>query len=139
MRISPLIAAALLALGGCSSDSTGSGGPLTGDWTYEVLDVRSPIGEESCSFTDVEVRLVQRGDRLSGLTSGGFARCARGTEQFPPTPLEPAPVTGTVDGTRVEFNIGDVVLNQGTLGDDEITGTADFGSGVVAAFTMTRR
>jgi hypothetical protein len=139
MRISLPLAAALLALGGCSSDSTGSNGPLTGLWTYEVLDVRSPIGEESCSITDVEVRLQQRGDGFSGLTSGGFARCMRGTEQLPPMALDPAPVTGRVDGTQVEFDIGDVVLNQGTLMDDEITGTADFGSGVTAAFTMTRR
>jgi hypothetical protein len=138
MRILP-IAAALLVLGGCSSDSTGSNGPLTGEWTYEVLDVRAPGRDESCSFTDVEIRLEQRGDRLSGSTEGGIATCVRGTEQFPPTALQPSTVTGTVDGTRVEFEIGDFVLNQGTLVDDEITGTADFGTGVEGSFTMTRR
>jgi hypothetical protein len=139
MRIPTLLAAALLVLGGCSSDSTEPNGPLTGDWTYDVVDVRAPGDAESCSFTGVVIRLEQRGDRLSGSTGGGFGTCVRGAEQFPAVPLRPASVTGRVEGTRVELEVGDFLVNEGTLVDDEISGTADFGSGVEGSFTMSRR
>jgi len=137
MRILPIAAFALLALGGCS-DSTGAEGPLTGEWSYDLLDVRSD-GGESCSFTDIVIRLEQRGRSLSGSTGGGFGTCVRDAQQFPAVPLRPASITGQVEGTRVEFMIGDFLLNQGTAAAEEISGTAAFGPGEEGSFTMSRR
>ena len=138
-RILP-IAATLLALGGCSSDSLGpADGPLTGDWTYEVLDVLPPGDATQCSYTDIVIRLEQRGSRFTGRTEGGFGRCSRGEEVFPAVPLQPASITGGVSGTAVSFAIGDFILNQGTLDGDEISGGARFAAGAEGFFTMVRR
>lgn len=138
-RISAL-AAALIALGGCSSDSLGpADGPLTGDWTYEVLDVLPPGNETQCSYTDILIRLEQRGNRLTGRTAGGFGQCSRGEEVFPAVPLQPAQITGGVNGTTVSFAIGDFILNQGTLDGDEVSGGARFAAGAEGFFTMRRR
>ncbi|HEU4453258.1 MAG TPA: hypothetical protein VFR81_09365, partial [Longimicrobium sp.] len=140
IRISALAAAALLALGGCSSDSVGpADGPLTGDWTYEVLDVLPPGNSTQCSYTDIGIHLEQRGSQLSGFTAGGFARCSRGEEEFPAVPLQAVSISGVVNGTAVSFLIGDFILNDGTLDGEEISGSARFAADAEGFFTMRRR
>jgi hypothetical protein len=137
----PVLAAALFALAACSSDSLGpADGPLTGDWTYEVLNVRPQGDPVACSYTDVGIRFEQRGGRLTGFTAGGFGTCTRdGSEPFPNVPLRPATITGGTNGTQVSFAIGDFILNAGTVTGDEISGTATFAQGAQGAFTMRRR
>jgi hypothetical protein len=83
-----------------------------------------------CSYTDVVIRLEQRGGGLSGHADDGFGTCARaGEPPFPGVPLRPASSSGTVDGAAVEIVIGDFLLNEGTRAGDEIAGTGRFPAG----------
>lgn len=134
-------AAAVLSLGACCCGVSEPSGPLTGEWTYDLLDVRAdemdPVG---CSFTGIALRLEQRGERLTGNAAGGFGQCVRddGTP-IPAVPLQPASIEGTVTGTRVVFEIGDFLANDGTLAGNQVSGTAVFTASAEGTFTLRRR
>jgi hypothetical protein len=143
MRTVSSLAAAvsLLSLGACCCGVTPSAdGALAGEWRYDLVGARAEGDPVACSFTGISVRLAHSGNRLTGSTGGGAGHCAGADgKPLPAVPLRPATVEGTVDGARVVLDFGDFLRSEGTLANDEITGTAVFDARARGTFTLRRR
>lgn len=130
--------APLLLLVGCG-EPTGSAGHLSGSWVYSADAVASPGDPITCSYREIPVELVHRGDRLTGQTTGGFGECVRADGLvLPAVPLRAATINGSVNGVEVSFEVGDFLQNDGVFSAGVITGRALFRPDVEGEFALRR-
>lgn len=151
LSLIPLVAA-------CGQDATGPSVNLSGDWSYEVTDLRGFVTEPQenvCRIEGLVVHLSQTGNVLTGSTSGGEIRCSipevNSSALIDLGPIAPmTSVRGTVNSggrVRLTFDPQGTWLNTGTVGSPrgmtghvQITGYGFDGSTSTAtgSFSMGR-
>lgn len=147
MRNTILSAAALAVFAGCGDSSGPEPLSVDGTWSYDVSDLTGP--NVVCQLNDATTVFSQIRVQFSGTISGGTFSCTSGSETVSTELGGSAPITGTVEGTEVTFDIGAPSYRHiGTLSGEVISGQVmrqvNFGppygvENMTGTFTMTRQ
>jgi hypothetical protein len=133
---------------GCGGDSTTPtpAGQLSGVWMYSATNLTQP--GVTCSLSGISMTLAQSGNTFTGTVASGGTVLCRSPAKSDAEPLSSDVVAnGIVNGSSVEFDIGDVKLhNVGSISADSMSGRAslqvvtDNGTSVLSGlFTAVKR